>query len=132
MAAQKSNPGTMLSMSNFNQQNPVIKTLLRLIPLLFLASCASLYTLSDEADKEFSKPDFCAEDCTVHRVYAGTALDLCLLRTEDSGQAGAIAFYDLPFSFVVDSLVLPYSLYKQLTVGGSISQPIAAKSACKP
>lgn len=30
-------------------------------------------------------------------------------------------FWDLPFSVVLDTLVLPYTIYKQATVGGSIT-----------
>lgn len=82
-------------------------------------------------DEQFSEPDSCPEDCTIHRIYSGTSVDVCLLRLDDAGQAGAIAFWDLPFSFVLDTLVLPYTIYKQVTVGGSISEPTGKESKCK-
>ena len=105
--------------------------LLLLIPSLFLSSCMSIATLTEETSKKFDEPDNCPEDCTVHRVYSGVSVDMCILRTDDSGQGGAIAFWDLPFSFVLDTLVLPYTIYKQVSEGGSFSEPIGAESNCK-
>jgi uncharacterized protein YceK len=91
----------------------------------------SAYTLSSHFDEELSSPDLCPEDCTVHRVYSGTSMGMCMLRKDNSGQGGAIAFWDLPFSFVVDTVVLPYTVYKQVSVGGSVSQPLGPVSVCK-
>ena len=98
---------------------------------LMLSSCMSIVTLSEEGERRFGEPDSCPEDCTVHRIYSGVSTDICILRTDEAGQGGAIAFWDLPFSFVLDTLVLPYTIYKQLSVGGSFSEPTSAKSKCK-
>ena len=95
-----------------------------------ISGCGSIYTLSDDFEKEMSQEDSCPQDCVVYRVYGGTALDMCLLRTESAGQGGAIAFWDLPFSLALDTVVLPYTVYKQATVGGSVSQPLGPVSAC--
>lgn len=103
-----------------------------LIATMVISGCASVYTLGGGFDEEVSKKEFCPDDCVVHRVYGGTAMDLCILRTKDAGQAGAIVFFDLPFSFVLDTLALPYTIYKQNTVGGSISTSLTDISACKP
>jgi len=99
---------------------------------MMLSSCMSIATLVDEDTQNmFNEPDSCPEDCTVHRVYSGTSLDICMLRTDNAGQGGAIAFWDLPFSFVLDTLVLPYTIYKQVSVGGSFSEQTGAESKCK-
>ncbi len=75
----------------------------------------SIATLTEDGDKEFSEPDNCPEDCTVHRVYGGTSIDICLLRSgSEAGQGGAIAFFDLPFSLVLDTIVLPYTPHSAL------------------
>lgn len=94
------------------------------------SGCSSVYTLSSDFDKDLSKIDVCPQDCTVHRVYSGVSMDICMLRTENSGQGGAIAFWDLPFSFVLDTVVLPYTVYKQVSVGGSVSQQLGPVSQC--
>lgn len=96
-----------------------------------LTSCATVYTFTEDVDRKFNEKDHCPEDCTVHRVYSGVSVDACILRTDDSGQGAAIAFWDLPFSFVLDTVVLPYTTYKQLTVGGSFSEPTGAASKCE-
>ncbi len=96
-----------------------------------LSGCSSIYTLGSDFDKELSSPDMCPKDCTVHRIYSGISLDMCILRSDEPGQGGAIAFWDLPFSAIVDTVVLPYTIYKQVSDGGSVSQPLGAESLCK-
>lgn len=58
-------------------------------------------------------------------------MDICLLSAGgESGQAGAIALWDLPFSLVADTVVLPYTIYKQATVGGAHKGVLFYKANC--
>ena len=56
---------------------------------------------------------------TVPRVYSGVAYDLCVLHAPPSSAAGLAldgipwAFIDVPVSAVLDTLALPYTLYRQ-------------------
>lgn len=49
------------------------------------------------------------------RVWSGVAVDLALLRS-DAVETG-IVVWDLPFSLVADTLLLPYTLIAQLRLG---------------
>jgi len=40
------------------------------------------------------------------------------------GQGFAIAFWDLPLSFVADTVILPYTAYKQMTAGNFSTKEI--------
>ena len=110
----------------------MVKTQIYFVVVSFtLSSCMTLASFTDEVEEDFNKPDKCPEDCTIHRVYSGTSVDICLLRSgSEAGQGGAIAFWDLPFSLVADTVVLPYTIYKQATVGGSFSVPTGKNSKC--
>jgi uncharacterized protein YceK len=113
-------------------KEPSLKQLfLILISAITLSGCSSIYTLSSDFDKALSSSDVCPQDCTVHRIYSGVSLDVCILRSDNAGQGGAIAFWDLPFSFVVDTVALPYTIYKQASVGGSVSHPLGPVSQCE-
>jgi len=58
-------------------------------------------------------------DCTdaqfVPRVYSGVFNDVAILRS-DAADKG-IVVWDLPFSFVADTVVLPYTVYAQIRYG---------------
>ncbi|MEE1981386.1 YceK/YidQ family lipoprotein [Shewanella xiamenensis] len=81
----------------------------------------SIYTLTPEFEKELLKPDPCPQGCRINRVYSGSKLGICALSSGGGGQGAGIMFWDLPFSMALDTVVLPYTIYKQATVGGSIT-----------
>ncbi|WP_248751431.1 YceK/YidQ family lipoprotein [Pseudomonas sp. MWU15-20650] len=62
---------------------------------------------------------------TVPRVYSGVAYDLCVLHAPPHSGSGVSlndvpwAFIDVPISGVLDTLILPYTIYRQ-NVDGSI------------
>lgn len=102
------------------------KLITLLISASLLSGCMSAYTLTPEFEKELLKPNHCPQGCTIHHIYSGSTLGICALsasaRSPGSGGQGAgIMFWDLPFSVILDTLVLPYTIYKQATVGGSIT-----------
>jgi len=69
--------------------------------------------------------DECARDfCTsLPRIYSGTVIDICGVIFE-GGQGSAIMFWDLPLSFVADTVILPYTAYKQIMEGNSLTKEI--------
>lgn len=88
--------------------------------VLLLAGCGTLTTvLRDDsvALRELrTKKTYCQ---SVPRVYSGVAYDLCVLHAPPSSAAGLAldgipwAFIDVPVSAVLDTLALPYTLYRQ-------------------
>jgi uncharacterized protein YceK len=57
----------------------------------------------------------CSNDVVIPRVYSGVANDIRFL-TGNYGDKGFV-FWDLPFSLIADTLVLPYTLYSQIRYG---------------
>ncbi|WP_353224462.1 YceK/YidQ family lipoprotein [Salinisphaera sp. C84B14] len=68
----------------------------------------------------------CAQDerVSLPRVYSGTALDLYAVGKDlpRGGQIGAFLFWDIPFSLVADTVILPYTLYGQIWHGNHTCQ----------
>lgn len=86
---------------------------------------------TDEMQERFEQPESCPEDCSFYRVYGGTGVDLCAIRSgSNGGLGGALLTLDLPFSFITDTLVLPYTIYQQATLGGSHTMVTGKKSKC--
>ena len=65
---------------------------------------------------------------TVPRVYSGVAYDLCVLHAPPNSAGGLVldgipwAFIDVPVSAVLDTLVLPYTIYQQNADGSLVLQ----------
>lgn len=98
-----------------------LKFITLLITACLVSGCMSIYTLTPEFEKELLKPDPCPQGCRINRVYSGSKLGICALSSGGGGQGAGIMFWDLPFSMVLDTVVLPYTIYKQATVGGGIT-----------
>lgn len=93
--------------------------------------CATVATQSPIMDKRFveeSQPPRNAE--MTSNIYSGVAFDFNMLmealtaKTNDHGGKGQAIFFvgifvliDLPLSFVADTALLPYTIYKQNTRG---------------
>ena len=62
---------------------------------------------------------------SVPRIYSGVAYNLCVLHGPPNSRAGFTlnsvpwAFIDVPLSGVMDTLILPYTIYRQ-SADGSI------------
>jgi uncharacterized protein YceK len=103
----------------------LLKLCTQIFCIVAISGCSTIYTLT--ADGESFHKEACANDCsTVPRIYSGTAMDLCAVFTPDGGQGSAIMFYDLFLSFPLDTIVLPYTIYGQITEGS-----LSEKSQCK-
>jgi hypothetical protein len=52
-------------------------------------------------------------------------MELCALYSQGGGGLlGSIVMLDLPFSFVADTVILPYTAYKQITEGDFSTEEI--------
>ena len=73
-------------------------------------SCVTIATWGENA---------CEHD--ISHIYSGTQVDIMLpiaaIRS-DSGEAGILVLliFDLPFSFIADTLTLPFSIYHEYTI----------------
>ena len=99
-----------------------------LLGLLVIAcqinGCATIVTTysPDEVATEACQSKNCA---FLPRIYSGTVMDFCGATASGSGQGGGLMLWDLPLSFVADTLILPYTVYKQITEGN-----ISTKEIC--
>ena len=102
-----------------------MKILIKIVSIVFLlilvGGCASIYTQSHDAYLD-AQVD-CSDSKTIPNVYSGFVFDLYCVPAEN---AGFFCLVDLPLSFSLDSLILPYTIYKQ-SKNGSWYQ----KSVCQ-
>ena len=92
-----------------------------LVLVLSLTGCGSVNTAirSDDVVKE--NMDSVETKCdSIPRVYSGVSYDFCYLhaRPESTYQgipssSPPLMFVDIVFSGVIDTVILPYSIYKQ-------------------
>ena len=97
----------------------IARLIIGLILISTMTSCASIYTLTADAN-EFVKASY--DDCEngsifIPRIYSGTAFDLHGMFAPGGGQGSALMFYDFFLSFPVDTIVLPYTIYGQIRYG---------------
>jgi uncharacterized protein YceK len=77
--------------------------------MLQCSGCATLYTqISDHNDAND------AYGFTVPRAYSGTVLDCHALGAEN---IGFFALVDLPLSLVLDTILFPYTIVRQIRLG---------------
>ena len=83
---------------------------------LCLTACSTLVTnltpRSQETETRIS------DDCAVKsRVYSGTQLNYDCLTEDDYEGMGLLCLIDIPLSLALDTIVLPYTIYKQYKYG---------------
>lgn len=67
----------------------------------------------------------CFRQCVfLPRIYSGTIIDVCEVMFDFGGHSAVVAFWDLPFSFVADTVILPYTGYMQITEGSFTTEEI--------
>ena len=79
--------------------------------LIFLQGCSSIGTIAANKEEFDCEPEF-----NIPRIYSGVANDIRYLRSEKFTDEG-IVILDLPFSFVADTIALPYTIYTQIRYG---------------
>jgi uncharacterized protein YceK len=93
-----------------------------LLITLLLCGCGTITTRSSDFDKQLPK------DHNLVRVYSGVLWDLNVMDPSTSiGQPpgedpeqpyfNVLYVFDLPFSLVADTLMLPFSIYEQTVYG---------------
>lgn len=82
-----------------------------------LCGCASLYTQTHDSytDAEMD----CSDSKTIPNIYSGLIFDLYCVPAEN---AGFFCLVDLPMSFVVDTVIIPFTAYRQIEYGNWYSQ----------
>ena len=80
--------------------------------LFQFAGCSTLATLAADLEPE---KFICDEHFTIPRVYSGMGNDIRFLlgNYQDKG----VTVFDAPFSLVADTIVLPYTVYRQFQYG---------------
>jgi uncharacterized protein YceK len=53
--------------------------------------------------------------CKLPKVYSGTLLDVYAVK--QNTQIGAFLFWDIPFSLLADTMILPLTIYEQSRYG---------------
>lgn len=96
-----------------------LKITFLVILLIEVSGCASVYTQSHDAYAD-TKVD-CSDSKTIPNIYSGFIFDLYCISAEN---AGFFCLVDLPFSFITDSLVLPYTVYRQSKYGSWYQQSV--------
>lgn len=80
--------------------------------ILGAAGCSTLATL--RGDLQLDKLQ-CDEDYAIPRVYSGLANDIRFLR--GNYQDKGLVVFDAPFSIAADTILLPYTIYRQFRYG---------------
>ncbi len=93
---------------------------------LLLSGCSTLATFpAQDESVSFS----CEDNCTVSRMFSGTSMNFCMLNRNAEGTG--IVIFDIPFSLAVDTIVLPITIYTQLTYGNICDKEIDPDSQLK-
>ncbi|CAI8935982.1 MULTISPECIES: YceK/YidQ family lipoprotein [Pseudomonas] len=100
-----------------------------LLAVLMLTGCGTVQTVafSDKAsvDQLKAKKTYCG---AVPRIYSGATYDFCMLHAERPDDVDAFNYnnaspglvVDAAVSGVLDTLLLPYTIYKQQTDGSIV------------
>jgi uncharacterized protein YceK len=94
------------------------KVILAVTLLGSVSGCATTYTLAVNPH-EFAVKNGCADDAVIPYVYSGVSVDLTCLRVPI---VGLFCLIDLPLSAALDTVILPYTIYKQKTYGNWYTQ----------
>lgn len=97
-----------------------LKRTITVLITLSLSGCGTFSTLGKGPLQISSAKYNGSQPCKkIRRWYSGVKYDYCVLFKGDGSNwelEGYLA-WDLPFSLIVDTVVLPYTIYKQATIG---------------
>ena len=92
----------------------IINNILFVTLCILMSGCSTIYTQTANLD--------CYNKCMhISQIYSGTSSELCELMSNTSNPLG-YEIIDLPLSFVFDTVILPYTIYKQNTEGSLCNQ----------
>jgi len=73
---------------------------------------------------EISSPKYSgSQPCnTINRIYSGVQYDYCVVKKGDGSdwELKGYLVWDFPFSLVLDTVVLPYTIFKQIKDGSLV------------
>ena len=103
-----------------------LKHPLIIIVLVFqISACGTMRTLGEEPI-EISSPKYSgSQPCqSIIRIYSGVRYDHCVVNKGDGSdwELNGYLVWDFPFSFVLDSIVLPYTIFKQIKDGSLVQR----------
>lgn len=105
------------------RKKTVKRLILLFVAIVLLPACGTIRTLG-EGPVALPVPKN-EESCqSITRIYSGIQYNYCFVN-DDSGtnwELYNMLFWDYPFSFVADTVVLPYTMVRQL-ISGSIGEP---------
>jgi len=104
------------------------KKIVVLLLVLALTGCGTIHTVILGDDVVKTKMNQIETKCdSIPRVYSGLSYDFCYIHARPVSTHGEpptnsppLIFFDMVFSGVIDTVLLPYSIYKQ-TQDGSIN-----------
>jgi len=104
----------------------ILRTLALVLPALALSGCGTVNTVvRGDAVAAKNLREWRTRCASLPRVYSGAVYNFCILNgepnptTDAPGAPAAIPFaiVDIALSGVLDTLVLPYTVYRQLEEG---------------
>jgi uncharacterized protein YceK len=103
----------------------VFYRILLLSTVILLHGCGTLQTLNPRDNHvEISISGMKSHCGTIPRIYSGTCFDACKFIGEPKYEPGSVAIsglplfiFDIPLSFIMDTLVLPYTFTRQYLDG---------------
>ena len=106
--------------------NVFAKSILFFVFFIAGNGCSTIYTVSTEPEK--LKEEACSNECSIPRVYSGTAFAVCGMTKKKSGQGGAIMFWDLFLSAPTDTVILPFTAFMQIKEGSISNRKICSQT----
>ena len=100
----------------------MIKTSILLFSLLLLQACATYNTVVPSAQKKHVQYVESVDDekcVTIPRIYSGINYTFCVL-CKNAKPAAVSHFAFIPVEFCADTIVLPYTIIRQLTDGNLV------------
>jgi uncharacterized protein YceK len=102
----------------------IFKEMLFCIIIASLLGCGTIKTVSKDGSVARSDLKAVKSPCdSIPRIYSGVAYNICALRGKPSraalwmGGGAELALIDLALSGVLDTAVLPYTIYEQINQG---------------
>ncbi len=97
-----------------------MRILLVLMVFFLLVSCGTMRTIGETPPKIEQQKYTGSQPCEkINRIYSGVQYDYCVvfMGDESDWELEGYLTWDFPFSFLLDTIFLPYTIYKQATSG---------------
>ena len=107
----------------------VTRYIFMLLMCFIVSGCSTVYTLNNADDGLVMKGSYCK---SIDHIFSGVEYNWCKLngtpntRTDPNSSKGEFEYVGIDsfFSFIADVVVLPYTIYKQIS-----AEPIAIRTS---